>query len=69
MFDHHQGIASVSEFHQHLQQFFDISEMQPRRWLIEDVKGTPGGSFGQLGGELDSLRFATGKRRPRLAET
>ena len=42
VFDHQHRIAERDEPLQHVEQFMDVSEMQPRRRLVEDVDGPAG---------------------------
>ena len=66
--DDDERIAGVAQLHEHFEQLVDIGKMQAGGRLIEDVNGAPGGLLGQLGGELDALRFAAGKRGAALPE-
>ena len=66
--DHDERVTGVAQFHQHLQQFFDIGEMQAGRRFVQNVNGATGRLLRQFGREFHPLRFAAGKRRAGLAE-
>ena len=66
--DDDDGIAPVHEPLQRGDELCDVRHVQPRRGLVEHEDGPPEGGRGELGGQLDPLRFATGKRRARLPE-
>ena len=66
--DHEHGVARLDESVQHLQQQFDVGEVQSRGRLVEQIEGAAGTFFDQFAGELHALRFAAGKRRRRLPE-
>ena len=54
------------------QQFLDVVQVQTGRGLIQDVEDTLSGAAtverGQLGGDLESLGFASGERGRRLPQ-
>ncbi len=68
MFDHQHGIAGIDEIMQHLEQQFDIGEMQPGGRLIEQIERAAGAFFDQLAGEFHALGLAAGERGRRLPE-
>src|SRR3954452_2117355 len=57
--DDEDRVAAVHEAMEHLEQLFDVGEMQARGRLVEDIEGPPGRAAGQLGRELHALRLAT----------
>ncbi len=67
--DYDNRVACVAQFHQHLQQFLDIREVQSGRRLIENVQGPTGRFLGQLGREFHALRFAAGECCAGLTES
>src|SRR3954464_5981337 len=66
MLDHDQGIASIAEFHQDLEQLLDIGKMEAGCWFVEDVNRAAGRAFRELGCEFNPLRLAARKRRAGL---
>src|SRR5665213_148005 len=68
MLDHHDRIAAVGETAEHREQAFDVVEMQPRGWLVENIKRTSGGAACEFLGQLDALGLAARKSRRRLAQ-
>ena len=69
MLDNQDRVALINKSFQHGEQPGDILEMQSSRGLVEHVQGMPRRSATELGGQLDSLRLASGKLRGRLAES
>ena len=61
-------VARLDEIVQHLQEQLDVGEVQPGRWLVQQIKRAAGAFLHEFASELDSLRLAAGKRRRRLAE-
>ena len=45
VFDDDDGVASVDEALEHLEEFVDIGEMEAGGGFVEDVDGFAGGSF------------------------
>ena len=68
MLDDDDGVALVHQAAQHPQQLAHVLEMQAGGGLIEDVARVPGGTFGQLGGQLHPLRLTAGQRGGGLAQ-
>src|SRR5205823_13435988 len=66
--DDHDRVPLVHQAMQHLEQQTHVFEVQAGGRLVQDVEGTTRVALGQLGGELDPLRLATGEGRRRLAE-
>src|SRR5262249_20833002 len=67
--DHDQCVAGIAQFHQHLEQLFNVREVEARSRFIKYVKGPPGRFLCQFGRELDPLCFTPGERRSRLTES
>ena len=61
-------LPRVDELLQHVEQMFDVVEMQAGRRFIEDVERFSCGGADQLFGQLDPLRFAAGERRGGLPQ-
>ena len=68
MFNHHQRVTAVAQLEEHLQQFGDVLEVQPRGRLIEEIQNTAGLTSGQFGRKFQSLSLASGERRGRLPQ-
>ena len=67
--DHQHRVAGVDQAMQHADQLLDIGHVQADGRLVEDVERVRlGAHLGELGDELDALRFAAGQRRALLAE-
>ncbi len=66
--DHHNRVALVDQFVQHLQELRHVVEMQAGGRLVQDVERAAGGALGELLGELDALRLAAGQRGGLLAD-
>src|SRR5450759_3547808 len=66
--DHQHRVAAVHQLVQHLEQHADVLEVQAGGRLVEDVQRAPGVALAELGGELDTLRLAAGKRGGALPE-
>jgi hypothetical protein len=67
--DDHDRIAVIHELVQDVEQLVSVIEVQPGRWLVEDVKSAAGPAARELLGELHALRLATaqsGRRLPQL---
>ena len=68
MLNHNQSVTGIPQFHKHLQQLFDICEMQAGGRFIENIYGAPSGFLGQFGRQFNPLRLASGERCPGLTE-
>ena len=68
MLDHDQSIARIAKLHQHLEQLFDVSEMQTGCGFIEDVNRATRCFLREFGRQFDALRFAARERGPGLTE-
>ena len=66
--DDEHGISTLHQACQHLKQVLNISEVQARRGLIENVQGASRAAPAQLAAELDTLRLATRKRGRSLSQ-
>ena len=62
VFDDEHRVAGVHEVVQHLQQQFDIGEMQSRGRFVQQIKRLSGALLDQLASQLDALGFAAGQR-------
>src|SRR5438034_11215211 len=60
--DDHNGVAQVGQPMQHIEQLFDIVEMQARGGLVQQVKSLTGLTFAQFAGQFNALGLAAGKR-------
>jgi hypothetical protein len=45
VFDDEHGVAQGYQSLQHVEQFVNVSEMQPRGWFVEDVNRSASGAF------------------------
>src|SRR5215510_1913533 len=61
MFNHDHRITCVAQLHQHLQQLFDIGEMQSGCWFIKDVKRAASCLFRKFRCQFYALGFSAGK--------
>ena len=66
--DHDHRVAQVDQAIEHVEQLGDVVEVQAGRRLVEQVERLAGVGPGQLGRQLDALRFAAGERRGGLTE-
>src|SRR5687768_9167689 len=66
--DHKHRVALIHKPGQYAEEPANVVAVQAGCWLVEDVKRVAGDWPAELGGQLDALRFAAGKRRRRLAE-
>src|SRR5579872_4666434 len=66
--DDHDTIAEVGETMQHVEQFFDVVEVQAGGGFVEQIQSLAGLALAQLASQLDALRFAARQRDSRLAE-
>ena len=66
--DHDHRVAQVDQPVEHVQQPGEVVEVQAGRRLVEQIERPAGVGPGQLGRQLDALRFAARERRRRLAE-
>ena len=69
VFDHNQRVSRVAQFHQHLQQFLDIGEVQSRCWLIQNINSAASRLFPKLCRQFDALRLSARKGRSSLTES
>ena len=67
--DDDDGVAQIDQAMEHVEQLANIVEMQTGGRLVEQIERSAGVGPGQLGGQLDALGFAAGKRVGRLAES
>ena len=68
VFDDQHRVARVDKFVQHLEQHFDVGEVQTGCRLVEQIQRAAGGFLDQLAGELDSLGLSTRERGRRLSQ-
>jgi hypothetical protein len=68
VFDDHHTIASVDKCVQHVQQFVDVGHVQTCCRFIQNIQCFAGGAAAELGRQFDSLGFAAGQSRRRLAK-
>ena len=68
MFDDDDRIAAVDEHLQDVHQFMDVGRMEARRRFVEDVQRPAGAALGQFRRQFDTLGFAAGQGRRRLAQ-
>ena len=66
--DQDNGVATIHQESQHLQQFCYIGEVQSRCWFIENVERLAGAPLGKFQGELDPLRLPPRERQGTLPE-
>ena len=66
--DHYDGVASIGQAVQDLQELADIVEVQPGGRLIQDIQGLAGPSFAEFPRQLDPLRLTARERRGQLAQ-
>ena len=59
--DHDHRVAMVAQAVQHLEQHFDVGEVQAGGGFVEDVERAPGVALGEFGGELHALRLTAGE--------
>jgi len=65
----HDGVPSVHETVKRVNETFHIRHVKPHSRLIQNVEGLSAlPSLGELGHELDALRFATRERGTGLAK-
>jgi len=65
---HEHRVARIHQPLEHVEEFLDVCEMQPRRRLVEDVERLARAGLGELAGELHPLCLAARELRRRLAE-
>src|ERR1700730_6464699 len=68
VFDDHNRRSAVQELAKRSQELLNVVEMQTRSGLIENVKHAGIRGVNQVSGELQPLRFASGKRGGRLSQ-
>ena len=68
VFNDDERVSGIAQFHQNVQKFFDIGEMETGRRLVQNMHGSAGRFLGQLGREHYPLRFAAGKSGAGLTE-
>src|SRR5690606_22123140 len=68
VFDDQHRIAAVDQLVQHLQQHFDVAEMQAGGGLVQDVQRAAGAAARQFLRQLDPLRLAAGQRGGALSQ-
>src|SRR3990170_2070616 len=68
MLDGDHTVSHLDQAVEYMDEFFDVGEMEPGGGLIQDVKRLAMRFLAQFVRQLDSLRFAAGKRVARLAE-
>src|SRR6267154_700255 len=66
--DHDHCIAKCDQSLKHIQKFVDVGEVKTGGRFVKNVDRPPGGALGKFLGQLNPLRFSTGKRCRRLAE-
>src|SRR6185312_792421 len=68
VFDHHHGAAAVDQPMQHVQQLFDVVEVQTGGGFVEDVQRVPGVAARQFLRQFHALRLAARQRGRALAQ-
>src|SRR5208282_4275524 len=68
VFNDEKGAAGFEEFAESGEQLVDIVKVEAGGGLVQDVKNAAIFRARKVGGELEALRFAAGKRGGRLAE-
>ena len=68
MLNDHNGIPAIGQTVKHLQEFFDVIEMQAGSRFVKDVERSSGRSLTQFTGQLDALRLTAGESRRRLTK-
>ncbi len=64
--NHNYCVALFHQRLQHVQQFFNVCQVQPGRWLIENIYGLGLRRTAQLIRQFNPLCLATGQRVARL---
>src|SRR5579871_3994583 len=62
VFDNQDGVASIYQAMQNIEEALNIGEVQAGGWLVENIERAPGGYAAQLFGKLDTLRLAAAER-------
>src|SRR5258708_3243892 len=66
--DDEHRVAEINKALQDVEKLSHVVEVQAGGWLVKDVERASGLAFREFAGQLDALRFATGKRGGGLAE-
>ena len=68
MFDDDQRVAHVEERFEAIDELYDVGEMEAGGRFVEDEERAAVAFGGEVGGELEALRFAAGERGRGLAD-
>ena len=68
VFDDDQRVADVEEGFEAIDQLYDVGEVEAGGRFVEDEERAAVAFGGEVGGELEALRFAAGERGRGLAE-